>query len=259
MRIPLQSIQRDTGLQMRVKEIDRAIVRQYAEAMKRGETLPAIVLFVDEAGRLWPGDGWHRIAAHESLALSEIEADVRPGGRPAAFRFALSANAKHGLRRTQADRRYVVQQALRDEELRQQSDRALGELCGVDHKTVGKIRGEMFGGELWDTKRRGLDGRVRKVRVEISPLGEKARADSAPGGAGGAAAREKAAGFNVVTAMHGLEGSLAAEFETWPEEKRHAFCVALANFAKLHDPEIQSRTQDALDEMLTRREEERRG
>lgn len=261
MKIPLNSIERDESLQMRVKPVNQAIVREYAAAMKAGAVFPAIVLFVDEKGRHWPGDGWHRILAVESLALSEIESDVQSGGRWAAFKYALGANDRHGLRRTHADKAKAVTQALNDPEIRQMSDREIGRLCGVDHKTVGKMRAADEGGALFDGARRGRDGKTRRVpgKVGISPVGENGGAYSAVGGAGGGCAdiAKPISGFNVVKEMREFEGTLEEEFARWPAEKRHAFCVAAANFAKLHDPEIQGRTQDALDEMLTRKEDAR--
>jgi hypothetical protein len=236
---------------MRAKPISRDLVREYAEAQNRGVVFPEIILFVDESGRYWMGDGWHRLFAAESLALSEIESDVRPGGRRAAFLFALGANDTHGARRTRQDKTNAVRKALADPEVRQMSDREIGRMCGVDHKTVGKMRAQDEAGALFDTARVGRDGKTRRLpgKPGISPVGENASPYSAPGGAGG--------GFNVVKAMREFEGGLEAEFGRWPADKRHAFCVAAVNFAKLHDPEIQKRTQDALDEMLTREEDAR--
>ena len=246
MKVPLTSIERDEGLQMRAKPLSRELVRDYVEARRRGVVLPPVPLFVDEQGRYWPGDGWHRIAAEDSLGLSEIEADVRPGGRRAAFLFALGANDTHGARRTRQDKTNAVRKALADPEVRQMSDREIGRLCGVDHKTVGKMRVADSEGSIFDGVRRGRDGKTRRVsgKLGISPVGENVAFDSARGGAGGGDA------FNVVREMRDLEGTLAGEFARWPEEKRHAFCVAMSNFAKLHDPEIRERTRDALDEML---------
>lgn len=245
MKIPLSQIERDESLQMRVKRTNRELAREYAEAMKRGVVFPPVVLFVDEQERYWIGDGWTRIAATDSLALSEIEADVRPGGRRAAFVHALGANDDHGARRTRQDKLNAIKKALADPEIRQQSDREIGRMCGVDHKTVGKVRAEDEAGALFDTARRGRDGKTRRVpgKVGISPVGENVAVSSALGGAGG--------GFNVVKEMREFEGLLVEKFEQWPAEKRHAFCVAAMNFAKLHDPEIARRKQDAFDELLT--------
>lgn len=291
MKIPLSSIERDEGLQVRSKGTSRELVREYVEARRRGVVLPPVDLFVDEQGRYWIGDGWHRILAEDSLALSRaepgaqpmadgksqmaegvacIEANVQPGGRRAAFLHALKANDAHGARRTRQDKLNAIKLALADPEIRQQSDREIARMCNVDHKTVGKVRAGESSGALFDVARKGRDGKVRRSRkqVGISPVGENMAPDSALGGAGGgrgendegqmADGRANTAGaFNVVREMHELETQLGAEFSSWPEEKRHAFCVALANFAKLNDPEIRERTEDALDEMLKEKGEKR--
>jgi DNA-binding transcriptional regulator YhcF (GntR family) len=56
---------------------------------------------------------------------------------------SLSANQKHGLRRNRADKRLAVQQALLHPQGAGLSDREIARHCGVDHKTVGRVRSEL--------------------------------------------------------------------------------------------------------------------
>lgn len=61
-----------------------------------------------------------------------------PGGRIDALKAALSANAAHGIRRGNADKRRAVEIALR--EFGKLSSRQIAEMCGVSHEMVGRLR-----------------------------------------------------------------------------------------------------------------------
>ena len=56
---------------------------------------------------------------------------------------AVSANATHGLRRTNADKRRAVMALLYDDEWAQWSDREIARRCAVDGKTVARLRAEL--------------------------------------------------------------------------------------------------------------------
>ena len=142
--IPLNQIEADGTTQMRVAGIDPAVVADYATAMEEGATFPPIIVFFDGT-QYWPGDGFHRIEAVRRIDRAAISADVRKGGQRDALLLAASANATHGLRRTQADKRQSIETLLRDPEWSRWSDREIGKACAVDHKTVGKVRRELTG------------------------------------------------------------------------------------------------------------------
>lgn len=132
----VSAIELDTSIQCRA-DIDIATVNEYAEAMREGADFPPVILF-GTAEKCWIGDGWHRVMAARSVGAEEITADLRPGGRADALRYALSANAVHGRRRTNADKRCAVAIALR--EFGKMSDRAIAEMCAVNHEMVGALR-----------------------------------------------------------------------------------------------------------------------
>ncbi len=142
--LALDQIQVDGTTQMRVAGIDPGVVAEYGEAMEAGAAFPAIIVFYDGTA-YWPGDGFHRIEAARRIGLEAIAADVREGGQRDALLFAASANAAHGLRRTQADKRQSVETLLRDPMWSKWSDREIGKACAVDHKTVGRVRRELTG------------------------------------------------------------------------------------------------------------------
>lgn len=101
MKLLLSQIDTGAGTQAR-DGIHDDVVEEYAEAMQEGATFPPIVVFHD-GEKYFPGDGFHRMKAAETLGLLDIEAEVRKGGRLDALWFALSANRAHGIRPTRAD------------------------------------------------------------------------------------------------------------------------------------------------------------
>ena len=73
----------------------------------------------------------------------------------------LGANHKHGLRRSNGDKRRSVEMALA--EFGHLSDRLLAELCGVSVPTIGNIRHQL---SIFDgSPRMGKDGKLRALPV----------------------------------------------------------------------------------------------
>lgn len=157
--IALNAIELDTTIQCRA-DIDIATVNEYAEAMREGAEFPPVELFGTDA-KCWIGDGWHRVMAARSIGLKEIAAELLPGSRLDALKFALSANAVHGRRRTNADKRCAVAIALR--EFGKMSDRAIADMCAVSDPTVASMRRmlEPTAKDLQFDTRLGRDGKER--------------------------------------------------------------------------------------------------
>jgi hypothetical protein len=167
-RVKLDAIEIDTSIQCRAA-IDTAVVNDYAERMGEGDEFPAIRLFGTKA-KAWIGDGWHRVFAARQQGAKDIAAIVTVGGRVEALKHALGANAQHGNRRTNADKRRAVEIALR--EFPKLSSRAIAELCGVSPQTVVTVRpGEV---SKLDTSRTGQDGKqypaTREPAAEPAPV-----------------------------------------------------------------------------------------
>src|SRR5437764_270221 len=70
-------IRKDGGTQLREK-MDEETVARYAELMRGGVKLPAVVVFHD-GEHYWLAEGFHRDAAAGRAGRTEIEADVRRG------------------------------------------------------------------------------------------------------------------------------------------------------------------------------------
>lgn len=136
--VALAALNRDPELACRAAGVSKTTAVEYAEAMKAGALFPPVVVFVDSKGVHWLADGFHRCAAAELAGLAEVAADVREGSRKDALLHAASANASHGLRRTNADKRRAVLLVL--SAYPKWSDRKIAEACGVDNKTVGAAR-----------------------------------------------------------------------------------------------------------------------
>jgi hypothetical protein len=134
--VKLSDITADDDLQPRAL-IKSAVVDEYAEAMQRGESFPPVILFNDGA-TYWLADGYHRFKAAQKAEIGSLSAEIRSGTKLDALKFALSANATHGLRRSSVDKRRAVLIALK--EFGDLSNRELGRMVKVDDKTVGKYR-----------------------------------------------------------------------------------------------------------------------
>mgnify|MGYP000939282244 FL=1 len=165
--IPLNKIRSDGGTQMRAA-LNEDTVKEYEEKFNTSHAwgdFPLVVLFYDGTD-YWVGDGFHRIEAYRRACghppTIPVHAEVRAGSRRDAILFAAGANANHGLRRTNADKRRAVETLLRDEEWAAWSDSEIARRCAVDHKTVGNIRKELAA--TWEipksTARTGADGRT---------------------------------------------------------------------------------------------------
>lgn len=156
MQLPLDSIRRDGGTQPRDSIIEEAVM-QYAEAMADGATFPPVTVFYDGES-YWLADGFHRWAAHVQAGLEEIAVDVRQGTVRDAILHSVGANADHGFRRTNEDKRRAVLKLLEDSQWRQNSDNWIAQTCRVDHKTVTRIRDDL--GIPKSDIRTGRDGRT---------------------------------------------------------------------------------------------------
>jgi hypothetical protein len=128
-------------IQTRLK-IDQATVAEYVELMTAGIEFDPAQAIEDEAGVIFVWDGNHRGAAAQQMD-APLRLNIEPGAEAEAEWLALSANQKHGLRRSRADKRFVVRQALLHPQGVQTGNREIARHCGVDPRTVARMRTEM--------------------------------------------------------------------------------------------------------------------
>lgn len=112
MKTPIASITVDEDIQLHARQLDMFTVQNYAEAIESGAQFPPITVYQDD-GTLWLSDGLHRVEAHKALSLTEIEADVREGGREAAMLHAAIANVANGKQMNQEEKREAGERLLR--------------------------------------------------------------------------------------------------------------------------------------------------
>ena len=192
--LPLADITADDACQMRAS-LDLATVIEYAEAMADGAKFPALVVYQDASGTNWLADGFHRFQAASSLELPEALTDLRAGTKWDAINHACGCNGAHGLRRTNADKRKAVGTQLASDA--QRSDSMIAALCRVTHPFVGKVRASLVtvtGEASEPRKRRGKDGRMRRVPPKKAKEIREAAREAQPDFTGMAeAARDEAA------------------------------------------------------------------
>lgn len=165
--LELAAIRTDGGTQTRAA-VNPETVSDYAEAMEAGDQFPPLTVFHDGAA-YWLADGFHRYHAALKLQAPQVEADVKQGARRDAVLYSVGANATHGLRRTNEDKRRAVMVLLEDEEWCEWSDREIARRAGVSAPTVGALRKEVTVKLLQSsptvepahpTTRKGADGRT---------------------------------------------------------------------------------------------------
>lgn len=135
---PVASFRTDERCQPRVS-LSTDLIGEYADAMKAGEQFPPVVAFHDGED-IWLADGFHRIYAAKQAGVAAVLAEVRPGSLRDAMLYSVGANAQHGMRRSNADKRKSVETLLNDPEWSQWSDREIARRCAVSVMTVSRAR-----------------------------------------------------------------------------------------------------------------------
>jgi len=140
--IPIDDIKRNRDVQPRKTKVPEDVVREYVEAMRAGTKFPPLVVFHDGQTH-WLADGFTRHLAAKGADLTAFPCEVRSGGQRDAMLHACGANADHGQRRTDEDKRRVVLRMLTDEEWRRQSNMEIARQCRVSEGLVRKVRNEL--------------------------------------------------------------------------------------------------------------------
>jgi ssDNA-binding Zn-finger/Zn-ribbon topoisomerase 1 len=164
-------------------DVDFSAIDEYAAQMTDGvEFEPAQGLMDTEAGKIYVWDGYHRGQAALKAGL-QLWVAVEPGSRPEAEWLALTANQRHGLRRTTKDKQRIVRAALLHPNGLALANREIARHVGVDHKTVGRIRRELeASGEIPQVDTRTVIRGDQTFEVDTGNIGTQpaARKDVAP-------------------------------------------------------------------------------
>ncbi|MRW83027.1 hypothetical protein GJ698_02845 [Pseudoduganella sp. FT26W] len=138
-RLPVSSIRIDGGTQSRVA-LHEPTVADYADVVRSGGELPPVVVF-DDGAEIWLADGFHRYHGHNAAGVADIGCEIHFGTRRDAILYSAGANAAHGLRRTNDDKRRAVKTLLEDAEWSAWSNEAVARACRVSPHTVASVRG----------------------------------------------------------------------------------------------------------------------
>jgi len=138
---------KDSELQTRVA-LNEETLQEYAEIYREDEyKLPPVeAVQVGLSDPLLLTDGFHRVEAARRAGRTRIRCLLTKGTPTDALKAALKANAEHGLRRTNADKRKALGMAWdRREELfgGEPSHEMLAEACGVSKSTARRFRDEL--------------------------------------------------------------------------------------------------------------------
>lgn len=178
----LQAIIIDKGTQSRA-EISEDTVTDYAEAMRDGAEFPAITVFFDGV-EYYLADGFHRLHASKRLGRASIQAHIEQGTLRDAILYSLGANADHGLRRSNADKRKCVLTLLEDFEWQSLANIQIAKYCRVSPQLVAAVKAEMSGGTKVSTVATNAPKKAAKAAKKLAnvveaPLEEKPQIDEA--------------------------------------------------------------------------------
>jgi phage N-6-adenine-methyltransferase len=127
-------------------------VNEYQQDMMAGVTFPPVIVFYDGED-YWLADGFHRLYAACNLNRDSLSVDIRQGTRRDAVIHSVGANAAHGKRRTNEDKRRAVLQLLNDEEWSGWSDREIARRCAVSNRFVSNLRPVTVNGSQLEPER----------------------------------------------------------------------------------------------------------
>jgi hypothetical protein len=154
--IELRMIQRDESIQARIK-LNSPVVILYAQSMREGVEFPPVRVWFDGAS-YWLSDGFHRVSAAERIGALQVLARVFQGSKDDARWDSLGANVAHGLRRTAADIRLVLERAAVHARGLQLSNSQLARHIGVAESTLRRWREQSSSHDGEDTIRMATRG-----------------------------------------------------------------------------------------------------
>lgn len=165
--LELSQIRIDGGTQSRV-ELNQETVAEYAQAFTAGAAFPAVVVFFDGAS-YWLADGFHRYFGARDAGEAAIDVEILKGTQRDAVLYSLKANATHGLKRTNADKRKAVETLLKDAEWAAWSDRKIAEVCGVAHSFVAATRKPEVAAKQQENRIASAAKKTQQVESDSTP------------------------------------------------------------------------------------------
>jgi hypothetical protein len=125
--------------------LDRERIEEFCSIYETDgiDALPPVELVADNQERWLLADGWHRVAALRILGIEQVHATiVAPAegtdAKRATYLLAVARSAISSKPLSRAEKQQTVVALV--EMYPDASDRELGRIAGVDHKTVGRLR-----------------------------------------------------------------------------------------------------------------------
>ncbi|HHP7236630.1 MAG TPA: ParB N-terminal domain-containing protein [Desulfobacterales bacterium] len=172
-KVEISRIVVNDSVQQRV-QVDEKVVEDYFDEIDAGAQFPPLVVF-DDGQDLILADGRHRYEAFRLAEVETVDVEVREGTVRDAILYAVGANADHGLRRTNADKRMAVETLLKDQEWARWSDGEIARRARVSQAFVSSVRRDLTqNGFEFPTERIGRNGRT----MDTSNIGSR---NPAPG------------------------------------------------------------------------------
>jgi hypothetical protein len=174
--VDLSLIEIDESVQSRTG-FDQQTIDEYIEAWEKGDKFPPVDLYFD-GSTYWVGDGFHRIKSRleANLRGNKIEAIVHIGDRRDAYLHSVGANSKHGLRRTNEDKRHAVELLLRDSEWSQWSNREIARQADVSEFLVRSTRKAIHDLNADETTERLVERNGKVFTQKIGNIGKSQKA-----------------------------------------------------------------------------------
>jgi len=169
----------DAGTQNRVA-INQDVVEDYAELISQSNgkwPFPPLDVFHDGKD-FFLANGFHRTLGAVQAKRASIPCEVRKGGAREARIFGMTANDRHGLRMSRADKRACVEWLLDNEPKATQDE--IGRKAGVSKRLVqiivadrkskkAQIAPQLEGGNLISDKGKPGGGRASSSSAPVSP------------------------------------------------------------------------------------------
>ena len=137
-KVKLNDIRIDGGTQGRVV-IDQKHVYYIVEMMKEGYEFDLIDANFDGV-TYWLVNGFHRYHAYKLMGIKEVTIKYVPGTQAEAVIRSYGVNARHGLPRTPADKKKIVEDALANPDLQGKSNYEIAKICVVSQPFVAGVR-----------------------------------------------------------------------------------------------------------------------
>lgn len=168
--ININDIRIDGGTQGR-HVINQGVVSEYSEAMKNGAEFPSLETVYDGTTH-WLVDGFHRYLAYKILNVKSVSANVTNGSQEQAQVMSFGMNSRHGLQRTNEDKRKVVEAALEHRLTKDKTDKEIGLICHVSASFVASIRSPEAAAKQKENKERHIKKKAQELQAAEAPAAD---------------------------------------------------------------------------------------